>query len=36
MRRTLLGGPERIVWSFMLRADAYNPIRLPKLLAAPA
>lgn len=36
MRRTLLRGLERVGWSFTLRVAAYNLIRLPKLLAAPA
>lgn len=36
MRRTLLRGLERVGWSFKLRVAAYNLIRLPKLIAAPA
>jgi hypothetical protein len=36
MRRTLLRGLERVGWSFTLRVAAYNLIRLPKLMAAPA
>jgi len=36
MRRTLLRGLERVGWSFTLQVAAYNLIRLPKLLAAPA
>jgi hypothetical protein len=36
MRRTLLRGIERVGWSFTLWVAAYNLIRLPKLLAAPA
>jgi hypothetical protein len=36
MRRTLLRGLERVGWSFTLRAAAYNLVRLPKLMAAPA
>lgn len=35
MRRTLLRGLDRVGWSFTLRVAACNPIRLPKLLAAP-
>lgn len=36
MRRTLLRGLERVGWSFTLRVAAYNLVRLPKLMAAPA
>ncbi|NGM24144.1 IS5 family transposase [Roseomonas stagni] len=36
MRRTLRRGLERVGWSFTLRVAAYHPIRLLKLLAAPA
>jgi transposase len=36
MRRTPLRGRERVGWRFTLRVAAYNLIRIPKLLAAPA
>ena len=34
--RTRLRGIARVRWSFTLTAAAYNLIRLPKLIGAPA
>jgi hypothetical protein len=36
LRRTKLRGLEKVDWSFTFAAAAYNLIRLPKLLGAPA
>jgi hypothetical protein len=33
--RTKFHGRERVGWAFALAAAAYNPARLPKLLATP-
>ena len=35
-RKTRFRSTARVGWSFTLAAAAYNLIRLPKLLAAPA
>ncbi len=35
-RKTKFRGVERIGWSFAFAAAAYNLVRLPKLLEAPA
>jgi IS5 family transposase len=35
-RKTRFRGVERVGWSFAFAATAYNLVRLPKLLAAPA
>ena len=35
-RKARFRGVERVGWSFAFAATAYNLVRLPKLLAAPA